>query len=153
MAQDPKREQRGTSDPLDFRNARPVGHPHKPVVPETNLQGGNLATGLPASLIVNGTAQTAEIAIAGALLVRLRGLATAGGTLSFLYLRPASARAASGSPGYSYSNALDVPHADVVVVANTEFLADIEPGGESDLLVTFTPTASGNWVFLDVMQQ
>jgi hypothetical protein len=155
MTIDRTRQARGTSDPLDFRNARPVGdRASKIVVPATNLYGGNLATNDPGTHFVNGDAVTAEIAIAGALLVRLRGKFTGGGTLSFKYLRPGSARNPdSTGAGYSYSTALDTPHADVAVVANTEFLADIEPGGESDLLLTFTPSADGVVTFLDVMQQ
>ncbi len=155
MTIDQTRRRKGTSDPLDFRNARPVGHRvGKVATPDTNLYGGNLATNDPGTHFTNGTACIAEEAIAGALLVRIRGLFTGGGTLSFKYLRPASARNPdSTGAGYAYSTALDTPHADVVVVANTEFLADIESGGESDLLLTFTPTADGVVTWLDISQQ
>lgn len=153
MANNPVRLQKGTSDPLDFRNARPVGHPVKVIVPAVNLYGGNLGTNDPGTHFVNGTAVKAEEAIAGALGVRLRGLFTGGGTLSFLYLRPASARSAAGSAGFSYAAGVTPPHADVVVVANTEFLVDIAPGGESDMQITFAPTADGVVTFFDIMQQ
>jgi hypothetical protein len=138
----------GTSDPLDFRIARAVGAPAT-----DTLYGGNIAAGLPGSTLTDATAVTAQIAIAGALLVRLRGLFTAGGTLHFQYLRPAALRPAAAGAGYAYSTAVVPPVGDVTVTANTEFSADITPGGESDLLVTFTPSASGVVTFFDVMQQ
>lgn len=147
------RLQAGTSDPLDFRNARAVGSPSGGA---HGLYGGNLATEKPgSSFSVAGGALTAEIAIAGALLVRLRGLfATAGGTLSFKYLRPASLRpASSAAAGYAYAASVVTPHADVSVTGDAEFSVDIEPGGESDLLVTFTPGGTGVVTFFDVMQQ
>lgn len=147
------RQQAGTSDPLDFRNARPVGtRPGAVESPATNLYGGNLATNDPGTAFTNADAVTAEVAIAGAFLIRLRGLFTGGGTLNMKYLRPASCRAPAGSPGYTYDESLEGPGTDVTVVANTEFVVDISPGGESDLLLTFTPTADGHVVFFDVMQ-
>ena len=148
------RQQAGTSDPLDFPVARTVGHKAGAnPTPETNLYGGNLATNDPGTVFTDGDAVTAEVKIAGAFLVRLRGLFTGGGTLNMKYLRPAASRAPSGSPGYTYDPSLEGPGTDVTVVANTEFVVDINPGGESDLLITFTPAADGHVVFFDVMQQ
>ena len=148
------RQQAGTSDPLDFRNARPVGKRVAIVTPQTNLYGGNLATNDPGTAFTNADPVVAEVAIAGAFLVRLRGLFTGDGTLSFRYLRPASARPADPSAaGYAYDPTVTGPHADVTVTADTEFLVDINPGGESDLEVTFTPGADGVVTFFDVMQQ
>jgi hypothetical protein len=152
MAQN--RQAAGTSDPLDFRNARTLGRrPGSVPSPETNLYGGNLATNDPGTAFTNGDAVTAEVAIAGALLIRIRGLFTGGGTISLAYLRPAASRPADpAAAGYAYT-ADPAPHADVDVTADTEFSFDINPGGESDLLVTFTPSADGVVTFLDVMQQ
>ena len=120
------------------------------------LYGGNLATEKPgSSFSVAGGTLKAESAIAGALLVRIRGLATgAGGTLSFKYLRPAALRPADpAAAGYAYDPTITGPHADVAVVADTEFSIDINPGGESDLDTEFAPGGTGHWVFLDIMQQ
>lgn len=126
----------GTSDPLDFRYARPVA-------PAGNAlaQGGEFVNATPVSHVV---------AIAGALFVRFRGKFTGGGELTFQYLRPRSIRS-SDTDGYDVT--LNGPHSAVTVVLNTEFCIDIEPGGESDLLVVFTPSANGEVTFFDVMQQ
>lgn len=120
----------GTSDPLDFRY-------HRPVAPA----GTALASGEAISWVV---------AIAGAFFVRHRGKFTVAGTMTFQYLRPRSVRTGDDD---GYSTTLDPPHADVAVVAATEFLVDIEPGGESDLLITFTPADDGTVTFFDTMQQ
>lgn len=143
------RQQAGTSDPLDFRVARAVGVPNNE---DFALYGGNIGTGLPGSSFLNTVAQKAEVAIAGALKVRIRGKATAGGVLHFDYLRPAAIRNTDPS-GAGYKYTVSTPTDDVTVDANTEFAIDIVPVGESDLLVTFTPGGDGDWVFLDVMQQ
>ncbi len=143
------RQQAGTSDPLDFRVARAVGVPNNA---DFALYGGNIGTNLPGSSFLNTVAQKAEVAIAGALKVRIRGLANAAGVLHFDYLRPAAIRNTDPS-GTGYKYGVNPPVDDFDVVANAEFSIDIMPVGESDLLVTFTPGADGVWTFLDVMQQ
>ena len=70
---------------------------------------------------------------------------TGGGTLSFAFLRPPP------HDGTAYT-AAPVPHADVAVVANVEASADINPGGESLLRVTFTAAADGVVTFADQSQ-
>lgn len=136
--------QGGSPDPLDFRRARPVG----------TLFGEGRE-------IDNQNATTVLLPIAGALLVRLRGKITTTeavppapmGVLSFAYRRSPPNHATA------YSISLDPPHADANVVKDTEFLIDIEPGGEPYLAVTFTPDAgvdAGKVIsatFFDVMQQ
>lgn len=86
--------------------------------------------------------------IAGALAIRLRGKFTCAGTLSFLYRRPPYG--AGGDAATAYDAALTPPHADVLVSANTEFLVNIEPVGESYLAITFAPSGNGVVTFLDV---
>lgn len=134
----------GQPSPLDARRHRAVG--------------GIFAAG---AEIDNAAASSILIPIAGALLVRLRGKITTTeaappapmGVLSFAYTRPAP------DTDTQYSVALDPPHADVNVVKDTELLVDIEPGGESYLLVTFTPDAGVDPLeiisatFFDAMQQ
>lgn len=94
-------------------------------------------------------------AIAGALGLRLRGKATAAGTLSFAYRRPPGAGAGQGSgdSGTAYSSGLTPPHADVSVSADTEFLVNIVPGGEAYLAINWAPSGDGEWNFLDIFAQ
>lgn len=125
----------GTSDPLDFRYARPF--PEK-----ATLKAGAAFTAVSAVL-------TAVIPIAGANVVRIRAKASAGGSMTFAYLRP---RAVRTNDADVYT-ATPLPHAAQPVVAATEFSVDILPSGESDLLVSFDGSATGAWDFLDVMQQ
>lgn len=87
--------------------------------------------------------------IAGALGIRLRGKCNAAGTLSFAYRRPPAG--AGGNAATSYSASLEPPHANVSVLANTEFLVDIAPAGECYLAITWDPSASGAWDFLDIL--
>lgn len=87
--------------------------------------------------------------IAGALGIRLRGKCDAAGTLSLAYRRPPAG--AGGNSATSYSSALEPPHANVAVVANTEFLVDIAPAGECFLAITWDPSATGAWSFLDIL--
>lgn len=89
------------------------------------------------------------VPIAGANIVRLRGKLTCGGTMSFRYRRPP--KNAGGNAATAYDSSLEIPHANVAVVANTEFLVDIEPVGEPWLAITFDPSATGVVTFLDVM--
>lgn len=126
----PPNNRAGTPDPLDFRYHRPVG--------------GVFAEGaaIPAAPDV-----VIIVPIAGALQYRLRGKFTCAGTLSFAYLRPPPKDATA------YDVALDPPSADVAVVADTEFLVDIQPSGESQLRITFNATGAGVVTFLDQMQQ
>lgn len=130
----------GTSDPLDFRFHRALGGSS-----DTLKQGATLA---------NGVAVTCVVPIAGALAVRLRGLFTAGGTMTFRYLYPASRRDPNTAlSSQVYSSAVIPPAGNLTVVANTEFAQDITPNGESDLLITFTPSGAGAVTFFDGMQQ
>lgn len=134
----------GQPDPLDFRRQRALT--------------GNFA---PGRALSNTDPTTLVTPIAGALLVRLRGkIATTEdpapsplGVLSFAYRRPVP------YADESYDSTLSPPAADVTVTADTEFLVDIEPGGEGNLGITFTPDAGVSALetisvtFLDIMQQ
>lgn len=128
----------GTSDPLDFRFARPVGQNDT----DTLKAGAAYAGG--------GNLQ-AVVAIAGAFKVRFRGLFTAEGLLKFYYLRPASIRTADDVAN-AYDQSVEPPHADKSVTGTVEFVVDIEPVGESDLLIVFVPDGdAGTVTFFDVM--
>lgn len=124
----------GTPDPLDFRY-------HRPVAPAGKILGAgyDYTVAVPVSVV---------IPIAGCQTVRLRGKFTQDGTLAFAYLRPRSVRV-NDDDVYALSS----PHADKAVVDATEFLVDIVPAGESELKVTFTPGASGEVTYFDVMNQ
>lgn len=117
----------GTPDPLDARRHRPVS-------------GGTLEAG---AAFVNLDVDDTIVPIAGALAVRVRGLFTGGGTLSFSYLRPPPFEGTA----YTVSNP-----PSVVVVANTEFVTTFEPQGESLVRIRFTASATGVVTYLDVMQ-
>ncbi len=124
----------GTPDPATFRIARPVPSPFNPD------QNGPLSATVASAVL---------LPIAGALLVRFRGKMTAGGTLHFGYRRSPPNHATE------YSASAVPPCADLVVVANTEFVQDINPGGESVLGVTWTPDGANaaTVTFFDTMQQ
>lgn len=93
---------------------------------------------------VPANTRTWVVNIAGCLLYRLRGkIAGANGTLSFLYRRPPP------KADQSYSNAVVPARANLAVVGGTEFSADILPGGESLLAITWTPTGASTVTFLD----
>lgn len=98
---------------------------------------------------INADTYTQVTAIAGANVIRLRGKATGGGTLSFRYRRPP--KNAGGNAATAYSSSLEPAHADVAVVADTEFVIDIEPIGEPYLAIKWDPSAAGAWTFLDIM--
>lgn len=136
-----------TSDPLDFKYHRQVGKPG-PAQTYPFYSHGPVEDGVEVYTVVP---------IAGQLFVRLRGKLTVAGTLTFKYLRPGAVRSGSDLAAASddgYDTSLEPPHADVAVVADTEFLVDIEPGGESDLRIGFTPDDDTEDVgFLDVMYQ
>lgn len=118
----------GKPDGLDFRKARV-------------LQGWE--TGVP---FVDAVAQAVLTPIQGALGVRIRFKATCDGALAFEYRRnsPDIVTAYTGAPA---------PSADVPVTADTEAVANIAPGGEAYLVVTFTPSADGAVTYADIMQQ
>lgn len=120
----------GTPNPKDFRVARPLAPKFKD------------------GIVLSATvAVTAFTPIAGALLVRVRGKFTHGGTLSFSYRR------SPPNQGTAYTAA--PPCTDVTVVANTEFSQDINPGGESILAIKWTPDGvnAATVTFFDIMQQ
>lgn len=126
----------GPPDPLDFRRHRQV---------EGNNGAGANTFAPGAAFSVAGGAFSKIVPVAGALAITLRGLfATAGGTLSFAYVRPAPNTATA----YGVSNP-----GNVTVSANTEFATSITPNGEGNLQITFTPGGSGTVTFFDVMQQ
>lgn len=127
----------GTPDPLDFRRHRRVEEDRQNN-PSGFAEGGALS--------VAGGAVSKLIPVAGALAVTFRGLfaASAGGTFTFAYVRPDSAAGTS----YGVSNP-----ANVVVSGGTEFCFTINPNGEGNLLVTFTPSGTGTITFFDTMQQ
>jgi len=121
-----QRRDAGIPDPLDARVHRAVS-------------GGTLKAG---ATYVNTDVLEVILPIAGALSVRLRGLfATAGGTLSFAYLRP------DGTTAYTTNNP-----SNVTVTAGTEAVATIQPNGEGWLRVRFTATGTGAVTYFDVMQ-
>lgn len=101
------------------------------------------------AVLLNADTYTEITAIAGANAIRLRGKFTCGGTLSFTYRRPP--KNAGGDVATAYSASLQAPHADVIVVANTEFLVDITPSGEPYLGIKFDPSADGAVAFLDIL--
>lgn len=127
-----------TADPLDFRFHRALGGKD-----DTLKEGAALANTVVVAVVV---------AIAGAFVFRYRGLFTAAGTLKFYYLRPGGSRTAN-TTAECYDPAVAGPHVDVAVVAGTAFAIDITPAGESELLITFTPTGAGAVTYSDGMQQ
>jgi hypothetical protein len=116
-----------------------AGVPLPRPLPHRAVAGGTLTAGAP---ITNGGVTSVILPIAGAVKVRLRGLATAGGTIVCAFLRP------NGLAAYGASNP-----ANITVVGATEFVSTIDVVGESLLRLTFTGSASGAWTFLDVMTQ
>lgn len=130
--------QAGTADPLDFRYARKVG--------------GTADTLKAGAVLANATDVQVVAAIAGALAFRLRGLFTASGTLKFYYLRPGAERAGN-TIADAYDPTVGPALANVAVVGNTSFVADVTPTGESELLIIFTPSGAGVVTYLDGMQQ
>ena len=139
--------QAGTPDPLRFPAAHPVAAAGEIFAPSVALS--------------NTLTSVILLPIAGALLLRLRGIIGTTevgppdpiGTLAFGYRRP---------PPYQdtpYSTSLGAAHATINITNNVEFLVEVEPGGESLLALTFTPAAGINpakvisVTFLDVMQQ
>ncbi len=119
----------GKPQPLDFRKARQV---------EGLVDGTDLDSGVHLQVLTP---------IAGALLVRVRGKLTCNATLSFKYHR------SPPNAGTAYSAAVKGAHDDVAIVANTEFFADVGPGGEALLELDLLPGADGVVTFFDVMQQ
>lgn len=82
------------------------------------------------------------IQVAGASTHRVRAkLASAGGTLSFAFLRP------DGATPYGAGNP-----SDLVLVAGTEDFCDIDVAGEENLRITLTGGGVGTVGFIDVMQ-
>ncbi len=125
------------------------GVPETLTVRKPRSVGGYFADG---AAFLDANTYTQVTAIAGALGIRLRGKFTGGGTLSFTYRRPPGAGgAAGGNAATAYDTGLEPPHADVVVVANTEFLAEIDPVGEAFLAIKWDPTADGTVSFLDIL--
>jgi hypothetical protein len=101
------------------------------------------ATLFPGVSYTNAQTFDAIVPVAGAAKVRFRWLfATAGGTLSFAYLRPVPAQTAytTGNP----------PNA--TVTAGAEGTVTIEPVGEAWVRVRFTAGGTGTCTFLDVSQ-
>lgn len=130
-----------TSDPLDFKYHRQIGKPGPAQTYSFYSHGP----------VENGTGVFTIVPIAGQLFVRLRGKLTVDGELTFKYLRPGAVRTSDDD---GYDDTLDPPHAAVAVVADTEFIIDIEPGGESDLRIDLDPDDTEEDVgYLDVMYQ
>lgn len=129
-------ENEGPPDPLDFRRHRQV---------EGNDGAGANTFAPGAAFSVAGGAFSKIVPVAGALAVTVRGLfATVGGTLAFVYVRPAPNTATA----YGVSNP-----PNVTVTGDAEFLATFTPNGEGNVKITFTPGGSGTVTFFDVMQQ
>lgn len=125
---EPVLREAGTPGPLTFLRHRPLG--------EGFLEG----TAYLANAVIIIT-----VPIASAILWRLRFKFSSAGTLAFAYLRPPPKNATAYT-------ATPVPHADVAVAAATEASADVSPGGESLLRITFTATDAGVITFADQSQ-
>lgn len=98
----------------------------------------------PNQAVTSGQAISVQVPVGGSQRVRFRFLSSATGTLAFRL-------AYQDNTGTFTPYATGNP-ADVSVTANTETYQEITVGGETWLLVTFTPSATGTITWLDVSQ-